>query len=329
MNPSRILAVMALSSLAGCSVGPDYHAPAVAVPPTFGGAVGQAAPDIAAWWHAFNDPVLDGLIARGLQGNLDIRQAAARVEQARAQERATRANGGPRVNASAQGGYNQLSSNSLPSALTNLGNLGGGSGGSALGLAGEHFTTFQTGFDASWEIDLFGGQRRANEAARARTDASIWSRRDAQVTLVAEIATTYQRYRALQGRIAIMDETITAQRDEQDTDRVRAARGLTTTLDERQRQARIAQSTATREDLVAQAQGCVHALGTLLGLAPDGVAGDLARAPKGAPGAIEVPPACRRNCWNGAPICARRNGGWRRPRRTLVWPPPTSIPNSI
>jgi outer membrane protein TolC len=199
MNPSRILAVMALSSLAGCSVGPDYHAPAVAVPPTFGGAVGQAAPDIAAWWHAFNDPVLDGLIARGLQGNLDIRQAAARVEQARAQERATRANGGPRVNASAQGGYNQLSSNSLPSALTNLGNLGGGSGGSALGLAGEHFTTFQTGFDASWEIDLFGGQRRANEAARARTDASIWSRRDAQVTLVAEIATTYQRYRALQG----------------------------------------------------------------------------------------------------------------------------------
>jgi outer membrane protein TolC len=156
MKRSRLLSVIALSVsagclLAGCTVGPDYRPPVVAVPPSFAGAPGDrnGAQDITVWWHGFGDPLLDRLIEQGLRDNPDVRQAAMRIEEARAQERAVRSNGGPKINASAQAGYNQLSSNALPSGLANLGTLGAGRGASALGLAGEHFTTFQTGFDAS------------------------------------------------------------------------------------------------------------------------------------------------------------------------------------
>jgi outer membrane protein TolC len=199
----------ALLLVGGCTVGPNYHSPAVVVPPVYGGspAAGSPGADLSQWWAGFGDAALNGLIERAQSGNLDVRQAAARVEEARAQERVVRASGGPSINAAGQAGYTRLSRNSLPPALTQLGGGGGGQspGGAAIGLPGEGFATFQAGFDASWELDLFGGQRRANEAAAARTSAAVWSQRDAEVTLAAEVARTYERFRALQRRIALAD----------------------------------------------------------------------------------------------------------------------------
>jgi NodT family efflux transporter outer membrane factor (OMF) lipoprotein len=252
------------------------------------------ADDPAVWWQAFRDPVLDDLVARAMAGNLDIQQAASRVKQARAQEQATRAAGGPSVNASAQAGYTRLSSNALPSALANFGtgNTGSGSGGPGIGLAGEDFATFQTGFDAAWELDLFGGQRRANEAAGARVAAAVWSQCDAQVLLASEVANTYQQLRALQRRIAVADESIAAARDLLGFIEVRSAKGLVTTLDARRQQQDIQSQIAQREDLAAQAEVHVHALGTVLGLAPTGLAAQLAAAsaaPAAPPDPVAVP----------------------------------------
>jgi NodT family efflux transporter outer membrane factor (OMF) lipoprotein len=293
MVPSRLRPFAALLLLGGCTVGPDYRPPAVAVPAAYTGAHGAAQPgtDVSRWWSAFGDPVLDDLIARARAGNLDVRQAAARVAEARAQERVVAARGGPSLNASAQAGYTRLSENSLPAGLANLGGGGQpGGGGSGIGLPGESFATFQAGFDAAWELDLFGGQRRANEAADARTDAAVWSARDAEVMLAAEVARTYQQYRALQRRIALADQTLASQREQLDFIRVRTKNGLVTTLDERRQQREVEKSGAARESLLADAEVHVHALGTLLGLAPAALAQELAPSPTPTPGSLAIPP---------------------------------------
>lgn len=111
MVPSRLRPLAALLLLGGCTVGPDYRPPVVAVPASYAGDfdASRTASDISRWWGAFGYPVLDYLIARAQAGNLDVRQAAARVSEARAQERVVRARGGPSVNASAQAGYTRLS----------------------------------------------------------------------------------------------------------------------------------------------------------------------------------------------------------------------------
>lgn len=278
--------------LGGCTVGPSYQPPIISTPTAYASPRDPGIPvaNISSWWAAFDDPVLDGLVSRALVDNLDVQQATARIRQARAQEMAARRSGDPQVNASAQGGYTKLSSNALPSSLAGLtGGNGDQSGGGALGLPGEGFANFQLGFDASWEIDLFGGRRRANEAARARTERAIWSQRDAEVTMVAEVANTYQQYRALRRRIAIADQAIAASRALLGFIQVRTAKGLVTTLDERQQERDIDQQLAQREDLAAQAQAHIHALSVLLGLAPASLSVELAAVPLAPPVAVTVP----------------------------------------
>lgn len=276
--------------LAGCAAAPVLPPSEISLPATYGEqAPGLAAVDPGQWWRAFADPVLDGLVVRAQAGNLDLRQAAARVAQARAQEQATRASGGPRVNVAGQGGYTRLSDNALPSALSNLGGGSGAGGQSALGIPGEGFTTFQAGFDASWELDLFGRQASANEAADARGDASVWSARDAQVILTAEVVRTYQRYRMLQRRIAIADETLVGERDLLGLVRARGSNGLATTLDERLQEREMDRIAAQRADLVAQQRAQVQALALLLGTVDGGVAAELAEPPASAPVVFDVP----------------------------------------
>jgi outer membrane protein TolC len=128
----RISLLLGAALLSACTtVGPDYRAPPVAVPPAYGGSPTAAASsaDLGQWWSAFGDPVLDALVERARSGNLDVRQAAARVEEARAQQRVVRARGGPSLNAGAQASYTQLSENALPAGLANLGGGGGQAGG--------------------------------------------------------------------------------------------------------------------------------------------------------------------------------------------------------
>jgi NodT family efflux transporter outer membrane factor (OMF) lipoprotein len=183
-----------------------------------------------------------------------------------------------------------LSENALPAGLANLGGGQGSGGGSPIGLPGEDFATFQAGFDASWELDLFGGRKRANEAAAARTESAVWSQHDAEVVLAAEVARTYLHFRALKARLALADQTLASKREGLAFIETRARHGLVTTVDGRRQQQDVEHLAAQREDLVAQAGASIHALGTLLGLAPTALDAELSRAPAGAPAAIEVPP---------------------------------------
>ncbi|PTQ13175.1 Fis family transcriptional regulator [Sphingomonas oleivorans] len=282
--------VLAVSlALSACTAGPDYHAPAPIVPASFGsGDAGAPQQDMSGWWRRLGDPLLDGLVARAMAANLDVRQAASRIAGARAQERIAGAGSRPQLGASAQGSYIRLSKNSNIAEIAGAG-TGTPDFGSA-GLPGSDFATYQAGFDASWEIDLFGGTRRAVEAARARSQAAEWSLRDAQVLLAAEVGSAYLRYRAFDRRIAIADAQLRDGRMLLDFVNTRVRNGLATSLDARRQEREIARVAADREGLVAEREAELHALGVLLGQAPLAFADELRRRAPAPVAPLSVPP---------------------------------------
>ncbi len=277
---SAIAAAPLVGLLAACTVGPDYKPPDAAVPGQFAGAAVPAETDVplARWWTGFDDPTLDDLVARALRDNLDLQTAASRIREARQQEIVAGAAAWPSLSANAQFSYTHLSQNSLGS----FGGIFGGAGGtggragvagagspSEFGLPGFDFNTYQLGFDASWELDLFGRTRRAVEAARDNTTGSVWTERDTQVSLVAEVADTYLAMRAAQRRLAINRRDLTRQQDLLDQIRARAASGLGTGLDVRQQETAVASTASALPPLSAEVEVRRHALGVLLGEPPE------------------------------------------------------------
>ena len=265
--------IIATLLLAGCTtVGPDYREPEVAVPSSYlePGASGTAQLD--RWWQGFGDSGLTALVDRALRQNLDIELATARIREARALERVAGAGASPEVAAQGSVTRQRISENAIPLPP----GPGSGSGAGIFGLPGEEFTTFRAGFDASWELDLFGRNRREREAAAARTGAAVWSRRDVEVAVAAEVAGAYLRLRTLQGRIANAEaEVARLQRFEQLVD-ARTRGGLVTGQDLEQQRSERSAAAAAIPALAAEAKAEIHALGVLTGQAPDALAVDLA-----------------------------------------------------
>ncbi|HUH11413.1 MAG TPA: efflux transporter outer membrane subunit [Brevundimonas sp.] len=275
----RRLALALPALLSACVAGPDYREPPVAVPAAFSQTSPEGQPD-AAWWRGFGDPLLDRLISEARAANLDVRQAALRVEEARHQTRIVGAAASPSVSADAQVSHTRLSENAV-------GPLPGGAG--TPGAPGTAFDTYQLGFDASWELDLFGANRRALEAAQARTGAAVWSLRDAEILLTAEVARAYLDYRALDRRIAINDQLGQARAEALAFHQVRRRHGLTTPLNERSAERDIAAAAAARQDLIARRAARAHALAVLLGRPPLALMAELAATPS-PQGALDVIP---------------------------------------
>lgn len=294
----RILTVLLASGvLAGCTVGPNYVAPELPVPPAFVGpqGVAGASVDPARWWSAFGDPQLDGLVERALKGNPDIAIAASRVRQARLQEIVARSAGLPNVNATANASRVDFSKNAGFSSLARAfgGNSSGGdsAGGSqGVALPGNGITTFSAGFDASWELDLFGGVRRSTEAARARTDAAVWSKRDAAVTLAAEVAQAYFALRLDQAQIATIAQELVRQRRALQIAGNVAKVGLVPPIDVTRQRGSITSTEARAEPVRADISVRMHALAILLGEPPATLMAELA-APSTAPLAVPTIPA--------------------------------------
>ena len=271
-NLCALLAIAPL--LAGCTVGPDYHPPDMAVPARFAEVAAAGTRDVAQWWRSFGDPELDRLIEQAMRDNPDVQTAASRVREARLQEIVAGADEWPTVQANAQAARTHLSGNAI--SLGNLGTLtngavsSGGSGGlSSLGFPGTDFNTFQLGFDASWEVDLFGKARRSVEAARDSTGAAIWDRRDAQVSLAAEVANTWFTLRAAQSRLDVAQAELARQQALLGVVRTREQTGLTTGLDVAQQDTQVASAAAALPPFKAQIEAQRHALGVLLGEPPE------------------------------------------------------------
>jgi multidrug efflux system outer membrane protein len=273
----RQLAVFALLPLAACTVGPNYETPQLSTPAIFQempppGAAPFSQPvavdaDLAQWWRQFQDAELERLVARALAQNLDLMSAASRIRQAREQEIVQGAAGLPAVNAT--GSAVRFHSNSSP-----LASLGGGSAMQG-GSMGTDLTLFSAGFDASWEIDVFGGVRRGVEAARANSEAAVWQLHDGEVSLSAEVANDYVMLRAAEARIALLQSALQRERETLGIIQARATVGFVTELDVNQQTAQVESTASQLPPLEAQARAMVHALGVLLGEQPEAMTAEL------------------------------------------------------
>jgi NodT family efflux transporter outer membrane factor (OMF) lipoprotein len=273
--------------LASCTVGPDYKAPDLAtpdrfqeLPPMTDAAASRPLPDqadLSQWWRQFHDPELERLVAIALRSNLTLKSAASRIEAARRQEIIAGAAGLP--GATATGAAAALHSNSNPLAALSGGGANGQNNGSGMGSGassgGTDLHLYAAGFDATWEIDLFGGVRRGVEAARANSDAALWELRDAEVSLTGEVANDYLTLRAAQARIAIVQTELARQNETLGIVQARAQTGFVTDLDVNQQSAQVAATKAQLPPLQAQTRAMIHALGVLLGDGPDAYAGEL------------------------------------------------------
>jgi NodT family efflux transporter outer membrane factor (OMF) lipoprotein len=290
-----------LSMLAGCTVGPNYRVPAVPAPVKFGEtAPGQpVAPtgSLEGWWRAYNDPELNRLVDIALARGLDVKTAAARIVEARAQERVARSGLLPEVNADAQVQSQRFSKNAGLSSLASAfgggsqgGSAGGGQSASGIALPGGFVTTYSLGFDASWELDLFGGTRRQIQSAVARTEAAVWNARDAQVSLVAEVVDDYFQIRQAQARELVARAEVQRQTRNLQIMGEHAKVGLVPEGDTIRQRAQLAQAQAAIGPLVAEGKSEMHALAVLLGRTPDSMILELSQPGVALPTPPIVPP---------------------------------------
>jgi outer membrane protein, multidrug efflux system len=182
--------------LTGCTLGPDYQRPAVLTPDNYRGVQGTPAADSLAdipWWEVFRDTVLQDLIRVALDQNYDLRTAAARVEEARAQVGVTRSFLYPSFNFNGGGSAQQVSRLSEPP--------------QSFG-ANRSFQNWLAGFGMVWEVDVFGRIRRETEAASAIYFASELDRRGVYITLVADVAQFYFDLRTLDLELEVTRRTL-------------------------------------------------------------------------------------------------------------------------
>ncbi len=248
----KIAALNAALALAGCaSVGPNYHEVKPAAPQLQGLDAAQEnnAQFQAAWWKQFNDPTLDALIQRAAANNLDLRIAVARLHEARALLSGAKSDRLPTIDADVN--YTR-SRGQQPGFSTQRSTV----------------TTYQAGFDASWELDLFGGVRRSVEAAGADLGASEAALHGVQVSLLAEVARNYFELRGSQLRLDIAQRDIDNQRETLRLTTVRQQLGSGSEQDVASASARVNAVEAQLPLLQTQASASANRLAVLLGARP-------------------------------------------------------------
>ncbi|CAE6733186.1 Outer membrane protein OprM [Paraburkholderia aspalathi] len=265
-RPSSIAlaAVVLLSALSGCTVGPDYHgAPPVAqdarssatfVRAPAAGTTATPAPN--QWWLAFNDPQLNDLIAAAFAHSPDVHIAQARLRESRSQLQKQRANELPKISGDAA---------ALRMRSPDLSSL---SSGSSTSSGRGPLQLYTAGFDATWEIDLFGGTRRAIEAASADAEAVDADLADTQVSLAAEVAQVYIELRDQQTRLELARRQAETEQKMLTLTQQRRERGTAADLDVERLSTQVENTRATLIPLDAQLTDSLDRLAVLTGREP-------------------------------------------------------------
>lgn len=267
----RFLILLALL-LAACEVGPDYKKPEVSTPASFSelpAASTQAPADdatLAKWWMHIDDPELQSLITRALGSNLNLKTAVSRIRESREQIIVAGAKEWPQLSATGTGTNIHSNSSPIASAIA---------GGSMAPTGPSNIKIYSAGFDATWEIDVFGGVRRGIEQAAANTEGAVWNMRDAEVSLSAEVANDYFTLRTAQVRIAILQEEISRQRETYGLIAARRRAGFVTQLDVNQQQTLVSNTAAQLPTVQAEAHTMEHAIAVLIGAEPEAIAQEL------------------------------------------------------
>ena len=272
----RVALIALCAALAGCTVGPDYHAPAISMPEHFvAAAATPAAPtgdaavvNLEAWWRVLDDRELDTLIDRAIASNLDIEVALTRLQEARTQEAVVLGLALPEMAASGGGGVgtgSDLSRGRTTPALHSADNGSGQRIGSVVG------------FDAGWELDIFGMYRREIEAAKYDTQAAAAARNAVLISVVADVARAYVDLRGLQTQLAVLDRNVDTARSTLKLMQTRFDRGLTNELDVTLAQRELATLEAEIAPLDAQISAAQDTIAVLIGRFPEDLAQELAQ----------------------------------------------------
>lgn len=284
----RVLGVIAFittSSLfiTGCAtVGPDYIPPKQKPPIQWSGSNSEkisnnplAPSALNQWWETLEDPHLTQLINRAIEGNLSLRDAKARVRKARAQRGISDADRFPTLNASAAATRSRLSENSFYSGTD---------------YSGSTNTLYEGGFDASWEIDVFGRVQRQIEVSQANLDASEENYRDVLITLMSEVALNYVEVRTLQARLSVAESNLASQAKIVELIRSSVEIGETAPLDLEQARANLETTRANIPSLEINLIKAKNRLSVLLGKPPGSLNKELAarKAIPAAPSKIAV-----------------------------------------
>jgi multidrug efflux system outer membrane protein len=299
MRAARTIAAAGLAALMvqACKVGPNYQPPHEPVPEQYSGTAPatRGSPQLSSdqepasfWWREFHDAELDKLIDQATAGNLNLKAAYLRIVEARIQVQSARAQGLPGLNASASYSREQFG---LAGILKSegIGNSGPTASPTAQALIGsleQPVNLYQLGFDASWEIDLFGKVRRQVEAANAQSAGAVESRNDLLISLEAEVAHTYLQLRAAQVSRQVTLELIAAQRDIAELTQNRHEHGLAGEPDVDSARAELTSLESqlpSYEQMIASSR---HALAVLTGQTPEALDTEF-----GATGALPPIPA--------------------------------------
>ncbi len=310
---------------------------------------------VTQWWSTFGDPQLDSLIDRAMRANLDLRQAESRIRAARAQRTISGASDYPTLNSG--GGYNtERGSKNITIPLGAFGG-GGGSGGTSAkaggrartpeqdrsgppvsaalqspfgggGFPGAETSLYQAGFDAAWELDVFGGIRRDIEAAGADYEASVEDRRDAMVTLLAEVARDYITLRGLQRQSSIAEENLRSQQESLGLTRERFEKGFTTELDVARAQAEVAATAASLPALQIATRQAMHRIAVMLASPPQALIEELSRPSPIPVVPPEVPVGLPSDLLRRRPDIRRAERQLAAATRGSAWRPPTCSPSS-
>lgn len=250
-----LLLIFTIVAFGGCQVGPDYSPPEIKMPDvwqqelTKGLDSGQA--DLQTWWLNLNDPVLNDLIEKAGAENLSLKIAAARIYEARAVRGIASGQWYPDVNAAGLYNRSRPSESFVPA-----------------GVTPDQSNFHSTGFDSSWEIDVFGRISRSVESADAGLEASIEDYRDVLVTLYADIALNYVQVRTLQARLYYAEENVAAQKKTMQLTKDRLEAGIAPELDVYQAELNLASTESLIPTLQIFLMQSINRLSVLLGERP-------------------------------------------------------------
>lgn len=265
----HVTTILLLTS--GCAVGPDYRTPEVPLPSMLGKEVSDVSRSelaTAEWWKSLRDPTLDSLIERAIRNNRDVDAALGRLREARAAYSEARLDLFPTVRAltqyqrqrSALGGFGSTVATPLPAGFDRTSEF------------------YQAGFDASWEIDIFGRVRRSVEASAAEEEAVSEELKDVLVSVIAEVVRNYIELRGAQRRLAVARKSSSNQRSSLELTTTLMESGRATGLDSSRAEAQLETTRSTIPPLDAASKSSIFRIAVLCGEAPRTLLPDLSVA---------------------------------------------------
>ena len=272
--------VVLVTGLAACAAGPSYRTPKPDEPPSFAAKIVATPPvsgtrpagpplDLATWWRALNDEELNSLVDRAVKSNLDLEIALDRLQQARTYEAVVVGHALPDVEASAAAGRGTGSDLTKGRADQGLRSADNGAGLQQINTI--------AGFDAVWELDLFGKFRREFQAARAETEAARAARYDVVTSVVADVVRAYVDLRGLQVRAGILHKASDVLRESLRIVNIRYERGITNELDVALATRELATLEAQIAPLEAEVNAAQYTLAVLVGEYPENMVRELSK----------------------------------------------------